>query len=70
MSKKSKSITVRMPSAEEDKAITAAARSDPDTQAPTPKQLKSMLPIKALPGSRYVGVASVHEDEGGAILHD
>jgi hypothetical protein len=29
-----------------------------------------MLPIKALPGSRYVGVASVHEDEGGAILHD
>ena len=70
MSKKSKSITVRMPSAEKDKAITAAARSDPDAQALTPKQLKSMLPIKALPGSWCVGVASVHEDEGGAILHD
>jgi uncharacterized protein (DUF4415 family) len=42
--------TVRMPSAEEDKAITAAARSDPDAQPLTPKQLKSMLPIKALRG--------------------
>jgi uncharacterized protein (DUF4415 family) len=39
-----------MPSAEEDKAITAAARSDPDAQPLTPKQLKSMLPIKALRG--------------------
>jgi uncharacterized protein (DUF4415 family) len=39
-----------MPSAEEDKAITAAARGDPDAQPLTPKQLKSMLPIKALRG--------------------
>jgi uncharacterized protein (DUF4415 family) len=39
-----------MPSAEEDKAITAAAKSDPDAQPLTPKQLKSMLPIKALRG--------------------
>ena len=50
MSKISKIPTVRMPSAEEDKAITAAARSDPDAQPLTPKQLKSMLPIKALRG--------------------
>ena len=50
MSKISKLPTVRMPSAEEDKAITAAARSDPDAQPLTPKQLKSMLPIKALRG--------------------
>ena len=50
MSKLSKLPTVRMPSAEEDKAITAAARSDPDAQPLTPKQLKSMLPIKALRG--------------------
>lgn len=50
MSKISKPPTVRMPSAEEDKAITAAARSDPDAQPLTPKQLKSMLPIKALRG--------------------
>ena len=32
MSKISKRPTVRMPSAQEDKAITAAARSDPDAQ--------------------------------------
>lgn len=50
MSKISKIPNVRMPSAEEDKAITAAARSDPDAQPLTPKQLKSMLPIKALRG--------------------
>lgn len=50
MSKISKPTSVRMPSTEEDKAITAAARSDPDAQPLTPKQLKSMLPIKALRG--------------------
>lgn len=50
MSKISKLPTVRMPSVEENKAITAAARSDPDAQPLTPKQLKSMLPIKALRG--------------------
>lgn len=50
MSKISKLPNVRMPSAEEDKAITAAAKSDPDAQPLTPKQLKSMLPVKALRG--------------------
>ena len=50
MSKISKLPNVRMPSAEEDKAITADAKSDPDAQPLTPKQLKSMLPIKALRG--------------------
>lgn len=50
MSKISKLPNVRMPSAEEDKAITAAAKSDPDAQPLTPQQLKSMLPIKALRG--------------------
>jgi uncharacterized protein (DUF4415 family) len=39
-----------MPTAEEDKAITAAAKSDPDAQPLTPAQLKAMLPIKALRG--------------------
>ncbi len=39
-----------MPSVEEDKAITAAARSDPDAQPLTPKQLKAMVPIRALRG--------------------
>jgi uncharacterized protein (DUF4415 family) len=39
-----------MPTAEEDKTITAAARSDPDAKPLTPKQLKSMVPIQALRG--------------------
>jgi len=39
-----------MPTAEEDKAITAAARSDPDAQPLTPKQLKAMVPTRALRG--------------------
>ena len=50
MSKISKRPTVRMPTAEEDKTITAAARSDPDAQPLTPKQLKAMVPLKALRG--------------------
>ena len=39
-----------MPSPEEDKAITAAAKSDPDAQPLTPAQLKAMVPLKALRG--------------------
>jgi uncharacterized protein (DUF4415 family) len=39
-----------MPTAEEDKAITAAAKSDPDAQPLTPEQLKSMIPMPALRG--------------------
>ena len=50
MSKTTKRPTVRMPTADEDKAITAAARSDPDAQPLTPKQLKAMVPLPALRG--------------------
>jgi uncharacterized protein (DUF4415 family) len=50
MSKISKRPTIHMPTAEEDKAITAAARSDPDAQPLTPNQLKAMVPIRALRG--------------------
>jgi uncharacterized protein (DUF4415 family) len=39
-----------MPTAEEDKAITTAARSDPDAQPLTPKQLKEMVPLRTLRG--------------------
>ena len=39
-----------MPSVQEDKAITAAARSDPDAQPLTPEQLKAMVPLKNLRG--------------------
>lgn len=50
MSKVSKRPAIRMPSLEEDKAIAAAAKSDPDAQPLTPKQLKEMVPMKALRG--------------------
>lgn len=50
MSRISKRQTVRMPTVEEDRAITAAAKSDPDAQPLTPKQLKAMVPLKALRG--------------------
>lgn len=50
MSKVSKRATVRMPSPAEDKVITAAAKSDPDAQPLTPKQLKAMVPLRALRG--------------------
>lgn len=39
-----------MPSAQEDKVISAAAKADPDAQPLTPKQLKSMVPMRALRG--------------------
>ncbi len=39
-----------MPTAEEDKVITAAAKSDLDAQPLTTKQLKAMVPIRALRG--------------------
>lgn len=50
MSKVSKKPVIRMPTAAEDKAITAAARQDPDAPPLTPKQLKSMVPLQALRG--------------------
>lgn len=50
MSKVSKRPAVAMPTVEDDKAITAAARSDPDAQPLTPKQLKSMVPLRTLRG--------------------
>lgn len=50
MSTISKRPAVRMPSVQEDKAITAAAHSDPDAQPLTPAQLKAMVPLKNLRG--------------------
>jgi uncharacterized protein (DUF4415 family) len=50
MSKISRRPVVVMPTAKEDKAITAAAKSDPDAQPLTPKQLKAMIPMRALRG--------------------
>jgi len=50
MSKVSKRPAVRMPTAAEDRAITAAAKSDPDAQPLTSAQLKAMVPLKSLRG--------------------
>lgn len=50
MSKLPKKPSVLMPTPEEDRAITAAARSDADAQPLTPKQLKAMVPMRSLRG--------------------
>jgi uncharacterized protein (DUF4415 family) len=50
MSKVSKRPAVVMPTVEEDRAITAAAQSDPEAQPLTPEQLKAMVPLRSLRG--------------------
>ena len=50
MSKVSKRPMVAMPTAAEDKAITAAAKADPGAQPLTPKQLQAMVPLKSVRG--------------------
>lgn len=50
MSRITKRPSVVMPSAAEDRAITAAAKADPDAQPLTPKQLAAMVPMRALRG--------------------
>ncbi len=50
MSKISKRPSVVLPTTREDKAITAAAKADPDAQPLTLKQLKAMVPMRALRG--------------------
>ena len=50
MSRVTKRSSVRMPTTEEDRAITAAAKSDPDALPLTPKQLTSMVSMRALRG--------------------
>lgn len=50
MSKLSKSSSVRVPSLGEDKRIRAAAKSDPDAQPLTSKQMRAMVPIQSVLG--------------------
>ena len=50
MSKISKRPSIVIPTPKEDKAITAAAKADPDAQPLTAKQLKAMVPMRALRG--------------------
>ncbi len=57
MSKVSRRRSIVMPTSQEDKAITTAAKADPDAQPLTPKQLKSMIPMRALRGRPKSGSA-------------
>ena len=50
MSKVSKRPSVVMPSVLQDRVINAAAKTDPDAQPLTPKQLKAMVPLRSLRG--------------------
>jgi uncharacterized protein (DUF4415 family) len=50
MSKTAKRTAVVMPTTKEDKLIKAAAKADPDAQPLTAKQLKAMVPMRALRG--------------------
>jgi uncharacterized protein (DUF4415 family) len=50
MSKTAKKALIEMPSAAEDRKITAAAKADPDAQPLSATQLKSMVPMRAVRG--------------------
>ena len=50
MSRATKRPSVRMPSIEEDRGITAAAKSDPDAHPLTPRQMRAMVPMRTLRG--------------------
>jgi hypothetical protein len=48
MPRTSKPVPVVIPTLQEDKAITAAAKGDPDAQPLTPSQLKAMVALRML----------------------
>lgn len=50
MSTVSKKIRIEMPTVDEDRKITAAAKADPDAQPLLPAQLNAMVPLRALRG--------------------
>ena len=50
MSKITKRPAIKLPSAEEDKAIAEAAKADPDAQPLTDEQLEAMVPMRSVRG--------------------
>lgn len=50
MAKTSRRPKIVMPTPEEDRVITAAAKTDPDAPPLTAKQLKAMVPMRSLRG--------------------
>ncbi len=57
MSKTIPKRVITLPSVKENAKIVAAAKADPDAQPLTPKQLKSMIPLRALRGRPKTGNA-------------
>lgn len=50
MSKITRRPAIKLPSAEEDKAIAEAAKADPDAQPLTDEQLEAMVPMRSVRG--------------------
>ncbi len=50
MSKRLKKINLMMPTLEEDRLITQAAESDPDSLPLTDEQMRAMVPIRVVRG--------------------
>ena len=50
MSRTSRRTEIVLPTPEEDRAITAAAKADPDAQPLSVSQLKAMVPMRSLRG--------------------
>jgi uncharacterized protein (DUF4415 family) len=50
MSRTSRRTEIVLPTPEEDKVITAAAKADPDAQPLSANQLKAMVPMRSLRG--------------------
>jgi len=50
MSRTSRRREIVLPTPEEDRAITAAAKADPDAQPLTTNQLRAMVPMRTLRG--------------------
>jgi uncharacterized protein (DUF4415 family) len=48
--RRSKRPAVRLPSPEEDAAVVAAAKADPDAQPLTDEQLRAMVPMRVVRG--------------------
>ena len=46
MPRTSRPAPIVIPTLQEDKAITAAAKGDPDARPLTPQQLKAMVPLR------------------------
>ncbi len=51
MSAKARKIAIRMPTAEEDRAIRKAAKADPDAQPLSDAQLQAMVSLRGRPKS-------------------